>query len=55
MSNLADIKKSICGDEPSSLETKLSRLYAWEVQNSAIYNVSENVRLLIHKDCKLNL
>lgn len=51
INNLADIKKSICGDESLSLETKLSRLYAWEVQNRTIYNISENVRLLIGKDC----
>lgn len=52
--DLQTAKDYICPTKESSLKFKLSNLYAWEVQNDNIVNVSEDVRKFISfdKECK---
>lgn len=55
VNNLIDAKNLLCTDGSPSSEPQLSKLYAWEVENNGmIYNVTEDVKLLISKECKLN-
>jgi len=52
INNLADAKKRLCANP---LGSNLPGLYAWEVQdNGMLYNVTEDVKLLIMKECKIN-
>lgn len=49
--NLEDAKKLVCNQDSIS-KFKISELYSWQIQNSTIHNISEEIRLIVKKDCE---
>lgn len=49
--NLEDAKKIVCNQDSIS-KFKISELYSWQIQNSTIHNISEEIRLIVKKDCE---
>lgn len=53
VNNLSDAEKIVCiNDDALPPKFRLSNVYAWEVQNDNIYNISEDVRKFISSDEK---
>lgn len=51
VNNLEDAKKLLCNRNMIS-KYKISEFYSWKVQNNTIENISEEVRLVLRKDCE---